>query len=68
MHSDSDLPVCWECDSVTDQPVVVVLRGPAAVIGRIVLCSTCFDVHYLSLMSDPEAANVLSIHEEPDPI
>jgi hypothetical protein len=43
---------CWECETVTDQPVVVNLRMPAGPIGRFPLCPVCYHAYFLPLAMD----------------
>jgi hypothetical protein len=49
---------CWECESLTAAPATVILGTPADLIGRLVLCPTCYAACYLPLAPrpiDPEA-------------
>jgi hypothetical protein len=58
---------CWECEDMTDRPVVVLLHGSSVPVGRLTLCASCVATHYAPLAADPELASLVSIHDELEP-
>jgi hypothetical protein len=47
--------LCWECEAQTADPVTVILGTPATIIGRLPLCSTCYEACYRPLVRQPSA-------------
>ena len=43
---------CWECQVITDEPIVVTLRTPDDEVGRFPLCPTCYRAYFLPLAPD----------------
>ena len=43
---------CWECQAITDEPIVVTLRTPDEEVGRFPLCPTCYRAYFLPLVPD----------------
>jgi hypothetical protein len=43
---------CWECQLITDEPIVVTLRTPVEEIGRFALCPACYRAYFLPLAPD----------------
>ena len=59
-----NLPMCWECEQVTNRVVVVLLHGPSTPVGRLTLCTSCFETHYAPLAADRELTELLAIEDE----
>ena len=60
------LSLCWECETETERPVVVLLQGPSTPVGRLSLCTACVAAHYETLAADPDLASLMSIQDELD--
>jgi hypothetical protein len=50
---------CWECQQITDEPIVVTLRTPDEEIGRFPLCPACYRAYVLPLAPDGSRTLVL---------
>lgn len=46
---------CWECETTTSQPMVVMIRVPTGHLGPFMLCPTCYRVYYLPLSAEASA-------------
>jgi len=58
---------CWECEDMTDSPVVVLLHGLSAPVGRLTLCASCVATYHAPLAADPGLASLISIQDELEP-
>jgi hypothetical protein len=49
------MTTCWECETPTSRPVAVSLAAPAADLGPLLLCPSCYWMSYLPLIAEAPA-------------
>jgi hypothetical protein len=51
---------CWECQSITDDPIVVTLQMADKEVGRFSLCPACYRAYCLPLAADGSRTLVIT--------